>query len=123
MMKIDSLNNDKTIRKHSSSRKNEWEELITTGFGEYVTKTMEIYPTKLLKIDTSLSVDQEKNLVTILRKQIDAFAWEYKGMKETHPSIYTHQIYFKKYHNPILQPQIRMNPTLKVIVEEELQKL
>ena len=44
-------------------------------------------------------------------------------MKGVHPSVCTHHIYIKEYCKPIRQPQRRMNPALKDIVKEELQKL
>eukprot|EP00253_Pinus_taeda_P034036 PITA_34036 len=44
-------------------------------------------------------------------------------MKGVHPSVCTHHIYIKEDCKPVKKPQRRMNPTLKDIVKEELQKL
>ena len=44
-------------------------------------------------------------------------------MKGVHHSVCTHHIYIKEGCKPIHEPQRRMNPTLKDIVKEELQKL
>lgn len=44
-------------------------------------------------------------------------------MKGVHPLVCTHHIYIKEGHEPIHHPQRRMNPALKDIVKEELQKL
>ena len=44
-------------------------------------------------------------------------------MKGVHPSVCTHHIYIKEDCKPVRQPQRRMNPTLKDIVKEELQKM
>ena len=44
-------------------------------------------------------------------------------MKGVHPSVCTHHIYIKEGCKPVRQPQRRMNPALKGIVIEELQKL
>ena len=44
-------------------------------------------------------------------------------MKGVHPSVFTHHIYIKEDFKLVRQPQRRMNPTLKDIVKEELQKL
>ena len=44
-------------------------------------------------------------------------------MKGIHPSLCTHCIYIKEGCKPVRQPQRRMNPTLKEIVKEELQKI
>ena len=76
-----------------------------------------------LKINPSLSSKHEEKLCTILGKHMDAFSWYYKEMKGVHPSICTHHIYIKEGCKPVCQPQRRMNPNLKDIVKEELQKL
>jgi len=39
-------------------------------------------PKRTLKINPSLFASQEKELCSILRKYLDAFAWSYKEMKE-----------------------------------------
>ena len=44
-------------------------------------------------------------------------------MKGVQSSVCTHYIYIKEGCKPIRQPQMRMNPALKDIVKEELQKL
>src|ERR1700691_624291 len=44
-------------------------------------------------------------------------------MRGVYPSVCTHQIYIKEDCKPVRQPQRRMNPALKDIVKEELQKL
>jgi hypothetical protein len=49
--------------------------------------------------------------------------WDYTYMKGIHPDLCTHHIYIKEYCWPIRQPQLRMNPALKDIIKEELQKL
>jgi len=54
---------------------------------------------------------------------LEAFAWSYKEMKGIHPLVCTHHIYIKEDCKPVRQPQRRMNPALKDIVKEEVQKL
>ena len=44
-------------------------------------------------------------------------------MKGIHPNTFIHHIYMDASISPIRQPHRRMNPTLKDIVKEELQKL
>ena len=44
-------------------------------------------------------------------------------MKGIHPNTCIHHIYMDPNIPPVRQPQRRMNPTLKDIVKEELQKL
>eukprot|EP00253_Pinus_taeda_P005571 PITA_05571 len=86
-------------------------------------KNVEFGPEKTLKISSSLSSSQEKELCSLLTRHLEAFAWSYKEMKGIHPSVYTHHIYIKEDCKPVRQPQRRMNPTLKDIVKEEVQKL
>ena len=59
----------------------------------------------------------------MLKENIEAFAWSYKEMKGVHPLVCTHYIYIKEGCKPVRQPERWMNPTLKDIVKEELQKL
>ena len=86
-------------------------------------KNMEFGPERTLKINSSLSTSQEKELRSLLRNHLDAFAWSYKEMKGVHPSIYTNHIYIKEDCKLVRWPQRGMNPSLKDIVKEELQKL
>lgn len=44
-------------------------------------------------------------------------------MKGIDPQLCMHHFYTKKYARPIQQPQRRLNPHLKDIVKEELQKM
>jgi hypothetical protein len=62
-------------------------------------------------------------MVKVLQKHSDAFTWDYSNMKGIHPNLYTHHICIKEGSRPIHQPRCQMNPTLKDIVNEELQKL
>jgi hypothetical protein len=59
----------------------------------------------------------------MLQRQFDAFAWDYADMKGIHPDTCTHHIYTNDQIRLVRQPQRRMNPALKDIVKEELQKL
>jgi hypothetical protein len=59
----------------------------------------------------------------VLKRNIEAFTWDYKDMKGIHPSICTHHIYIKEDCKHARQPQRRMNPAVKDIVKQELQKL
>lgn len=86
-------------------------------------KNVEFDPKRTLKINSSLSTSQEKELCSLLKNHLDVFSWSYKEMKGVHPSVCTHQIYVKEDCKLVRHPQRRMNPSLKDIVKEELQKL
>jgi len=59
----------------------------------------------------------------LLYENKEAFAWNYTDMKGISPELCTHHIYIKEGARPVCQPQRRMNPNLREIVKEELQKL
>lgn len=87
------------------------------------TLSVEISPGKSLYINPRLDSEQQTQLIEILQKQSRAFAWEYKDMKGIQPDTCIHHIYTQENVKPIRQPQRRMNPVLKDIVKDELQKL
>lgn len=64
-------------------------------------KNVEFGPKKTLKINSSLSTSQEKELCSLLNNHLDAFAWSYKEMKGVHPLVCTHHIYIKEYCKPV----------------------
>ena len=92
--------------------------MFTTDIGDTTVKTIEIIPTKTLKINTKFTDQQEKKLSKVLKKNIETFAWDYKDMKGIHPSICTHHIYIKEDCKPVRHPQRRMNPAMKDIVNK-----
>eukprot|EP00253_Pinus_taeda_P019666 PITA_19666 len=85
--------------------------------------TVEIEPGKTLNINPNLTDDQKQQLMNLLRENKEAFAWDYTDMKGISPELCTHRIYIKEGSRPVCQPQRRMNPNLREIVKEELQKL
>jgi hypothetical protein len=90
---------------------------------EETTELVEISPGKPLYINSSLEPEQKTQVIEMLQRQFDVFAWDYADMKGIHPDTCTHHIYTNDQIRPVRQPQRRMNPTLKDIVKEELQKL
>eukprot|EP00253_Pinus_taeda_P033620 PITA_33620 len=90
---------------------------------EFVSSTTEIFLGKTLNINKNLERAQQEELTRILQKHSTAFAWEYTDMKGIDPKACIHHIYIEENSRPIEQPQRRMNPNLREIVKEELQKL
>jgi hypothetical protein len=90
---------------------------------EETTELVEISPRKPLYINSSLEPEQKTQVIEMLQRQFNAFAWDYADMKGIHPDTCIDHIYTNDQIKPIRQPQQRMNPTLKDIVKEELQKL
>jgi hypothetical protein len=87
------------------------------------TMPYEISLGNFLHVNSRLDVDQQKQLVDILKEKSEAFAWEYTDMKGVHRDTCIYHIYTQGEVTPIRQPRRRMNPTLKDIVKEEIQKL
>ena len=61
--------------------------------------------------------------MNLLQNHLSAFAWGYEYMKGIPPKTRTHHIYIQEGTRPVRQPQRRMNPALRDIVKEEVQKL
>eukprot|EP00253_Pinus_taeda_P018125 PITA_18125 len=85
--------------------------------------TVEIEQSKTLNINPNLTDNQKQKLMKLLKENKEAFAWDYTEMKGISPELCTHRIYIKEGSHPVCQPQRRMNPNLREIVKEELQKL
>ena len=90
---------------------------------EFGSSTVEILLGKTLNINRNLERPQQEKLTKLLQKHSTAFAWEYTNMKGINPKTCIHHIYIEENSKPISQPQRRMNPNLREIVKEELQKL
>jgi len=86
-------------------------------------KIVEIEPGKTLNINANLTPQQEMNLIHLLRKYKEEFAWDYPDMKGIDPQLCTHHIYIEKDARLVRQPQRRLNPHLKDAVKAKLQKL
>lgn len=84
---------------------------------------MEILPGCTLNINPQLTPTQVKDLVGMLKEHKVMFAWEYQNMQGIHPDTCTHHIYIEEGSHPVRQLQQRLNPALRDVVKEELQKL
>jgi len=85
--------------------------------------TIEIEPRRILNINPNLSDSEIQQLIKLLHENKEAFAWDYTDMKGISPKLCTHCIYIKEGCRPVCQPQRRMNPNLREIFKEEIQKL
>ena len=85
--------------------------------------SIEIDTGKALNINPNLYSAQIKQLLQILQVEKEAFARDYTDMKGISLDLCTRHIYIKEDSHLVRQPQRRMNPLLKDIVKEELQKL
>lgn len=67
--------------------------------------TVEIELGKTLNINPNFSDAETQQLLSLLRKNREAFAWDYTNMKGISPELCTHQIYIKEGARPVCQPQ------------------
>ena len=84
---------------------------------------IEIELGKTLNINLDLAPDELERLITLMKHHKGYFSWEYIDMKGIPSNLCTHHIYIKSDSRPVCQPQRRMNPNLRDIVKEEIQKL
>lgn len=90
---------------------------------EESTDPIKIYDERILYIGNDLSVEQKHQVLHKVQKQLKSFSWDYVDMKGIHPYTSIHHIYTNDEIKHVRQPQRRMNPTLKDIVKDEMQKL
>ena len=88
-----------------------------------IIKTIEVHPGKHLNIGNQLQSKQEQEVIALIQKYSKEFAWDYTDMQGIHPNTCIHHIYTDDKLKPVRQPQRRMNPMMKEIMKEELQKL
>ncbi|XP_071932994.1 uncharacterized protein [Coffea arabica] len=74
-------------------------------------------------ISASLSPDEEKAYIELLREYQDVFAWTYKEMPGLDPKVAVHHLAVKKGVRPVKQAQRRFRPDLIPLIEMEVNKL
>ena len=79
--------------------------------------------TFLVIISSSLELNQENQLLEILRTHRTALGWTIADIKGISPLICTHRIHLEEDVKPSRQPQRRLNPIMKEVVKKEVLKL
>ena len=74
-------------------------------------------------ISSSLELNQENQLLEILRTHRTALGWTIADIKGISPLICTHRIHLEEDVKPSRQPQRRLNPIMKEVVKKEVLKL
>ena len=74
-------------------------------------------------ISSSLQMNQENQLLEILRTHRTALGWTIAYIKGISPLICTHRIHLEEDVKPSRQPQRRLNPIMKEVVKKEVLKL
>lgn len=74
-------------------------------------------------ISSSLSSQEEEKLIRVLREYKKAFGWSISDLKGISPSFCMHKIFLEGDYKAVVQPQRRLNPTMKEVVRKEVLKL
>lgn len=74
-------------------------------------------------INTSLKSVQEAELIQVLKKHKSVIGWAIEDLKGISPTMCMHKILMEEDHKPVVQPQRRLNPSMKEVVQKEVVKL
>ena len=68
-------------------------------------------------------MDEEARLIEVLKTHKTALGWTIEDIKGISPAICMHKILLEEESKPVVQPQRRLNPTMKEVVQKEVMKL
>ncbi|GJY28311.1 reverse transcriptase domain-containing protein [Tanacetum coccineum] len=74
-------------------------------------------------ISSKLSAQNKSKLVSVLKKQKEAFAWKTTDIPGICPSFCKHKIQLLDDKKPVVQKQRRLNPNMQEVVKKEIMKL
>ncbi|XP_015940419.1 uncharacterized protein LOC107465946 [Arachis duranensis] len=74
-------------------------------------------------INSALSQEQKEELLQVLRRHKDAIGWTLADLKGISSAICMHKILLEEGARPSIQPQRRLNPAMKEVVQKEVMKL
>lgn len=74
-------------------------------------------------INNSLNTIEDEKLLRVLREHKTAIGWNISDINEISPSICLHKILIEDTFKPFIQPQRRLNPTMREVVHKEVLKL
>ena len=74
-------------------------------------------------ISSSLKPEEEEALISVLRSHKTALGWTISDLKGISPTKCMHKILLEDDAKPVVQPQRRLNPTMKEVVQKEVMKL
>ena len=78
--------------------------------------------TLLVIISASLIAAEEDKLLRVLKDHKDALGWSLADLKGIRPSMCMHRILLEDGHKPSVEAQMRLNPTMKEVVLNEVLK-
>ena len=74
-------------------------------------------------ISSTLTPLEEEKLMRVLRENQGALGWKISDLKGISPAHCMHRIHMEVEYKPVVQPQRRLNPTMKEVVKKEVLKL
>ncbi|XP_057723488.1 uncharacterized protein LOC130939397 [Arachis stenosperma] len=74
-------------------------------------------------INSSLNMEDEAKLVEVLKAHKTTLGWTIDDIKGISPTICMHKILLEEDSKPVVQPQRRLNPTMKEVAQKEVMKL
>ncbi|GJV69529.1 reverse transcriptase domain-containing protein [Tanacetum coccineum] len=74
-------------------------------------------------ISSQLSSQNKRELVSILKRHKEAFAWKTTDIPGICPSFFKHKIQLLDDKKPVVQKQRRLNPNMQEVVKKEIMKL
>ncbi|GAU23642.1 hypothetical protein TSUD_304170 [Trifolium subterraneum] len=74
-------------------------------------------------ISSSLARLEESKLLRVLRANKEAMGWAISDLKGISPTLCMHKIKMEDEYKPVVEPQRRLNPTMKEVVKKEVLKL
>jgi hypothetical protein len=74
-------------------------------------------------ISSTLTPLEEEKLMRVLRDNQGALGWNISDLKGISLAYCMHKIHMEAKYKPVVQPQRRLNPTMKEVVKKEVLKL
>jgi len=74
-------------------------------------------------ISNTLIPLEEEKLMRVLRDNQGALGWNISYLKGISPAYCMHKIHMEAEYKPVVQPQRRLNPTMKEVVKKEVLNL
>jgi hypothetical protein len=78
---------------------------------------------KLVVINGKLALEEEKELIQVLKKNQGEIGWTFSDVKGISPSYCMHRIHMEENYKPVAQPKRRLNPAMKEVEKKEVMKL
>ncbi|CAJ2644658.1 unnamed protein product [Trifolium pratense] len=107
---------EKVLVNSMDNLEDEWEREIELCLSNLNANRIDESPNKLTH-------SEEEKLLRVLKSNKAAMGWTISDLKGISPTFCMHKIKLEAEFKPVVQPQRRLNPTMKEVVKKEVQKL